>query len=97
MNTPSALPVSVTEAELRVRVDALNSEIHLLRTQLEEQSWRMAQLVLENAALKTELGPHAPTQNAPRRVGRNPYAVVSREELEYALKMGRADAATPTG
>ncbi len=97
MHNPSAPPVSVTEVELRARVDALNSEVQLLRTQLEEQSWRMAQLVLENAALKSELGPHAPTQPAPRRAGRNPYAVVSREEMEYALKMGRADAAPPTG
>lgn len=97
MSIPSAPPLSLTEAELRARAASLDGEIKLLRAQLEEQSWRMAQLVLENAALKSELGANAVANPAPRKTGRNPYAVVSREEMEFALKMGRADASLPNG
>jgi len=97
MSIPSQPPLSLTEAELRLRVAGLDSEIRLLRAQLEEQSWRMAQLVLENAALKNELGANALANPAPRKTGRNPYAVISREEMEFALKMGRADASAPNG
>jgi len=97
MSSPSAPLPSLTASELHARVQRLDSDILLLRAQLEEQSWRMAQLVLENAALKSELGGGVSANGAPRRAKRNPSAIVSREELEYALSMGRGAASPPAG
>ena len=81
--------------ELHERLHSLDSEVALLRTQLEEQSWRMAQLVLENAALKAQLGAGSAANETPRRVTRNRAAIVSREEVEFALSMGRGAALPP--
>ncbi len=97
MSTTSAPSATLTASELHARVQSLDGEILLLRAQLEEQSWRMAQLVLENAALKSELGGGLPANGAPRRARRNPSAIVSNEELEYALRMGRGAASPPAG
>ena len=94
MSNPSASPLTLTVPELQARVQSLDSEILLLRAQLEEQSWRMAQLVLENAALKSDAGVGLLAHAQPRTPKRNTSAVVSREELEYALSMGRG-ALTP--
>jgi hypothetical protein len=89
MSIPTTSPASLTLQELHARVKNLDSEVLLLRSQLEEQSWRMAQLVLENTALKSEVGAHGSAAPAPRRPKRTASAIVSREELEYALSMGR--------
>ena len=97
MSSPSASPTAQTVSELQARLQSLDSEIVLLRAQLEEQSWRMAQLVLENAALKSEAGVGLSTGAAPRRVTRTTSAIVSREEMEYALSMGRSQSTPPAG
>jgi hypothetical protein len=97
MSNTSASPLTLTAPELQARVQSLDSEILLLRAQLEEQSWRMAQLVLENTALKADMGATLPANTQPRKFKRNPSAIVSREELEYALSMGRGHANPPAG
>lgn len=95
MSSSSASPPALTASELHARLQSLDSEILLLRTQLEEQSWRMAQLVLENAALKSEAGVGLPGAAAQRKPRRTTSAIVSREEMEYAISMGRSPAPPP--
>ena len=97
MSNTSASHLTLTAPELQARVQSLDSEILLLRAQLEEQSWRMAQLVLENAALKADAVATTPANTLPRKPKRNPAAIVSREEVEYALSMGRGPANPPAG
>ena len=97
MSSPSASHSTLTVSELQARLHSLDSEIVLLRAQLEEQSWRMAQLVLENAALKSDAGVGLPTGAAPRKAKRTTSAIVSREEMEYALSMGRSQPNPPAG
>ena len=93
MSISSGSPLSPTVNELETRVRELDNELQMLRTQLEQQSWRMAQLVLENTALKAELGkdPAAreAAREAARKANRNRASLVTREEMEYALSMGR--------
>ena len=95
MGIPSASPLSPTASELQRRVEELESEILALRDQLEGQSWRMAELVLENTALKTELGANGVSQPGQRRGARSGAAIISKEEMEFAISMGRAAAAPP--
>lgn len=97
MSSSPASHSALTISELQARLQSLDSEIVLLRAQLEEQSWRMAQLVLENAALKSEAGVGLPAGATPRKVKRTTSAIVSREEMEYALSMGRSQSNTPAG
>ena len=85
----SSLPPTLEELQARLR--DLESEVQLLRASLEEQTWRMAQLVQENAALKSESGAAPPSNVGPRRAARS-RAVLTREELEFALRMGRPGA-----
>lgn len=95
MSISSGSPLAATVNELHTRIQNLDNEILMLRSQLEQQSWRMAQLVLENTALKNELGADATAKDAPRPVKRNRAAVVSSEEMEFALSMGRGLSPSP--
>jgi hypothetical protein len=76
-------------------VEELESEILALRDQLEGQCWRMAELVRENTARKTELGANGVSQPGQRRGSRSRAAIVSKEEMEFALSMGRSAAVPP--
>jgi hypothetical protein len=93
MSISSRPPQPLAENELRRRVQDLENEMLMLRSEFEQQSRRMAQLVLENTALKTELGkdPAAreASREAARKANRNRASLVTREEMEYALTMGR--------
>lgn len=96
-NASGSPPPPAAVAELEKRVKELNDEILSLRAELEQQSWRMAQLVLENTALKTEIGKNPvareaareAARDAARKATRNRASLISREEMEYALTMGR--------
>lgn len=89
MSISSGSPLSPMVNELQSRIQDLDNEVLMLRSQLEQQSWRMAQLVLENTALKAELGSDPAVRDAARIASRNRAAVVTREEMEFALSMGR--------
>lgn len=93
MSISSGTPLSPTVNELQTRIQILDDELQMLRSQLEQQSWRMAQLVLENTSLKAELGkdPAAreAAREAARKASRNRASLITREEMEYALSMGR--------
>ena len=97
MSISSGSPLSPPLTELEKRIQDLDNEVLMLRSELEQQSWRMAQLVLENTALKAELGkdPAAreaareAARQAARKANRNRASLISREEMEYALTMGR--------
>ena len=93
MSSFSESPQSPAADDLRRRVLELENELLTLRSELEQQSWRMAQLVLENASLKTELAndpvAREAAREAARKANRNRAALVTHEEREYALTMGR--------
>jgi len=93
MTSFSGSPQSPIANDLRRRVQDLENELQTLRSELEQQIWRMAQLVLENSALKTEVGKdpvaREAAREAARKASRNRAALVTREEMEYALTMGR--------
>ena len=93
MSISSGQPQTPVDQELQRRIHDLENEVQMLRLEFEAQSRRMAQLVLENSALKMELGkdPAAreSAREAARKANRNRASLVTREEMEYALTMGR--------
>jgi len=89
----STLPPTLDELQARVR--SLESELDLLRSKLEEQTWRMAELVQENASLKSDAG--AGPGAAPRRGPRTRQSIISREEMEFVLSMGLKPGAPTVG
>ena len=97
MGLVHAPPASPTVKNLEARLRILDVENQQLRSRLEEQSQRMAQMAEENDSLRTRLigaGMSDPDQPKGSRRGSG---VLSNEEMDFALSMARNAASPPTG
>ena len=88
MGLVPASPAPPTVKHLEARVRSLDTENQQLRSRLEEQSRRMAQMVEENDSLKSQLT-SAGMPDADQPKGRRGSGVLSSEEMDFALSMAR--------
>ena len=80
-------PATVTNLEARLR--SLDFENQQLRSRLQEQSQRMAQMAEENDTLKSKLNNSGMMDlDQPKGQRRGP-GVLSSEEMDFALSMAR--------
>ena len=94
MGLVPASPAPPTVKHLEARVRSLDTENQQLRSRLEEQSRRMAQMVEENDSLKTQLNSAGMADPDQPKGSRRGSGVLSNEEMDFALSMAR-NAANP--
>jgi len=92
MGLVPASPAPPTLKHLEARVRSLDTENQLLRSRLEEQNQRMAQMLEENDSLKTQLSSAGMSDPDQPKGSRRGSGVLSNEEMDFALSMARNSA-----
>ena len=89
MGLVPASPPPATVKNLEARLRSLDVENQQLRSRLEEQSQRMAQMAEENDTLKSKLNNSAMVDLDQPKGQRRGSGVLSNEEMDFALSMAR--------
>jgi septal ring factor EnvC (AmiA/AmiB activator) len=97
MSAVPASPSSPRVKRLEARLRSLDFENQQLRSRLEEQSQRLAQLTQENDSLKTKLVSADLADPDQAKAARRGSGVLSNEEMDFALSMARNTASPAAG
>lgn len=89
MGLVPASPPPATVKHLEARLRSLDFENQQLRSRLEEQSQRMAQMAEENVTLKSKLNNLDLVDIDQPKGQRRGSGVLSNEEMDFALSMAR--------
>ena len=97
MSAVPASPNPPTVKHLEARLRSLDFENQQLRSRLEEQTQRLAQLAQENDSLKTKLVTADLSDPDQTKGARRGSGVLSNEEMDFALSMARNTASPRAG